>query len=70
MRPVSLTGVAAAQKNMSCTIFCACEGAGGCHNPFKKPDEEVEEVDDDDDDDNTYDLSDCRGNEELDMGFD
>ena len=57
-------------KNMSCTMFCACEGAEGCHNPFKKPDEEVEEVDDDDDDDNTYDLFDCRGNEELDMGFD
>ena len=24
-------------KSMPCTMFCACEGAEGCHNPFKKP---------------------------------
>ena len=52
-------------KSMPCTMFCACEGAEGCHNPFKKP-----EVGDDpndmncDDDDDAYNLFDSRGDDE------
>lgn len=46
-------------KYMSCTMFCACEGSEGCHNPFKKPDE-VEDTEEVDAGCDTYNLFDYR----------